>query len=32
VVAASGRLGPEAALDTLIRSSLAELANDEQRP
>jgi Holliday junction DNA helicase RuvA len=32
VVAASGRLGPEAALDALIRSSLAELANKEQRP
>ena len=32
VIAASGRLGPEAALDALIRSSLAELANNEQRP
>jgi holliday junction DNA helicase RuvA len=32
VVAASGRLGPEAALDALIRSSLAELTNKEQRP
>lgn len=32
VLAASGRLGPEAALDALIRSSLAELANNEQRP
>ena len=32
VLAASGRLGPEAALDALIRSSLAELADNEQRP
>jgi Holliday junction DNA helicase RuvA len=32
VVAASGRLGPEAALHALIRSSLAELAKKEQRP
>jgi Holliday junction DNA helicase RuvA len=31
VAAASGRLGPEVALDALIRSSLAELANKEQR-
>ena len=31
VVVASGRLGPEAALEALIRSSLAELA-DGQRP
>ena len=32
VVVASGRLGPEAALEALIRSSLAELADHEQRP
>jgi holliday junction DNA helicase RuvA len=32
VVAASRRLGPEAALEALIRSSLAELASKEQRP
>jgi Holliday junction DNA helicase RuvA len=32
VVAASGRLGPEAALEALIRSSLADLAGKEQRP
>ena len=31
VVAASGRLGPDVALEALIRSSLAELANKEQR-
>lgn len=32
VTVASGRLGPDAALDALIRSSLAELAGHEQRP
>jgi holliday junction DNA helicase RuvA len=31
VVAASGRLGPDVPLEALIRSSLAELANKEQR-
>jgi Holliday junction DNA helicase RuvA len=31
VVAASGRLGPDAALEALIRRSLAELAGKEQR-
>lgn len=32
VVAASGRLGADAALEALIRSSLTELASKEQRP